>query len=46
MTHEERQRAYQVIKTVLPFLTDEELKALVAVVVTRETVDGTPLRNL
>ena len=34
------------IKLALQFLTDEELKALAAVAITRETADGTPLKNL
>ena len=46
MTPQERKQIYNSIKLALQFLTDEELKALAAVAITRETADGTPLKNL
>ena len=46
MTELERKQAYFVIKTCLPHLTDEELKTIVALIVTRETADGTPITEL
>lgn len=46
MTEQERKQAYLVIKHCLPHLTDEELKIIVALIVTRETTDGTPLTEL
>lgn len=46
MTPQERKQIYYSIKLALQFLTDEELKALAAVAITRETADGTPLKNL
>lgn len=46
MTELERRQAYMVIKKCVPHLTDEELKTIVALIVTRETLDGTPLKEL
>lgn len=46
MTPQERKQIYNAIKWALQFLTDEELKALSAVAITKETADGTPLKNL
>ena len=46
MTEQERKQAYFVIKYALPRLTDEELKIIVALIVTKETINGTPLAEL
>ena len=46
MTELERKQAYFVIRKCLPHLTDEELRTIVALIVTRETTDGTPLTEL
>ena len=46
MTEQERKQAYFVIKHSLPHLTDEELKIIVALIVTKETINGTPLKEL
>lgn len=46
MTELERKQAYFVIEKCLPHLTDEELKSVVALIVTRETINGTPLSEL
>lgn len=46
MTEQERNQAYFVIKHSLPRLTDEELKIIVALIVTKETINGTPLTEL
>lgn len=46
MTEQERKQAYFVIKHSLPLLTDEELKIIVALIVTKETTDGKPITEL
>ena len=46
MTELERKQAYFVIRKCLPHLTDDELKVIVALIVSRETVDGKPLTEL
>jgi hypothetical protein len=45
MTQNEREQCYEVINSVFPFLTDDELKALVVSVVTREISSGTTITN-
>ena len=46
MTPQERQEAYTAIRFVLKYLTDDELKALAAIAITREALNGTPLSEL
>ena len=46
MTHNERQQAYNIINSTLQYLTDEELKAITCMVLSRTTCDGTPITNI
>ena len=46
MTQDERQAAYNIINSILPFLTDDELKALTVLAVTRETSTDKSITNI
>lgn len=43
MTDTERKQAKAMIKLALEYLTDDELKALAALAITRELSDGRPI---
>ena len=46
MTPQERKEITTAIRIAIRYLTDEELKALAAIAITKESIDGTPLTEL
>ena len=46
MTPQERKQIHTAIKIAIRYLTDEEITALAAIAITRESTDGTPLSKL